>query len=196
MEIQIIDYGMGNIKSVSNALEYLGSEPRVVENSEDLEIERMIIPGVGAFGKAMKNLEPFRLKITKAIDSRIPVLGICLGMQVFFEDSDESGGVKGLSALSGKVTKPETNFRLPQIGWNSLNMKREDCPLFDDIDDGYVYYAHSYHVETRKEFIVATSDYGSEITGSVWDENLYGTQFHPEKSGKLGLKILKNFMEL
>ncbi len=196
MKVSIVDYGMGNIKSVSNALDFLDAEPLIASEPEDIEGDHIIIPGVGAFGDAMESFEPFLPRINRSIDSGVPILGICLGMQLFFETSEESPDTKGISALKGRVTRPLTDLRLPQIGWNSIEVRKDDCRLFDGIDDGYVYYAHSYHVETREDVVAATSDYGIEITASVWRDNLYGTQFHPEKSGKLGLKILKNFLEL
>ncbi len=182
--VSIIDYGMGNIQSVRNALEFLGVEPVVVNDIKDIDIGRKtIIPGVGAFGDAMKNIQP-------------PMLGICLGMQLFFETSEESDDEKGIAALEGKVVKPNTSQKLPQIGWNSLDIRKKNCPLFDGIENGYVYYAHSFHVDPDEDVIAATSDYGEEITASVWKDNIFGTQFHPEKSGKVGLKILKNFLRL
>ncbi len=196
MKVCIIDYGMGNIKSVSNALDFLGFEYKIINHPGDNIEEKIIIPGVGAFGDAMKNFEPFLSKIREAIDSGIPILGICLGMQLFFENSEESGEINGISALKGCVTRPKTNLILPHMGWNSLKIHKPDCPLFEGIDNGYVYYAHSYHVDAEREVVAATSNYGSKIIASIWEDNIYGTQFHPEKSGEVGLKILKNFLEL
>lgn len=196
-QINVIDYGMGNIKSVKNAFNFLGVETKVVRSPKDLDTsKRLIIPGVGAFGDAMRNLEEFVPVIEETIENGESVLGICLGMQVLFEESEEFERVEGLGVLKGKVTKIDTELQLPHIGWNSLNIRNDGGPLFDGIDDGYVYYVHSYHCESEESVVMATSEYGEEITASVWEENLFGTQFHPEKSGKLGLKILKNFTEL
>lgn len=194
MKVSIIDYGMGNIGSVSNAVTYLGADPKLIEKPENLEGEKIIIPGVGAFGDAMKNLKPFLSNLTKVIKSDIPVLGICLGLQVLFESSDESPRAKGLSILKGKVTPIETSKKLPHIGWNSLEIKKKSCPLFEGIENGYVYYAHTYHVKPKEDVTVATSGYGAQITAAVWKNNVYGVQFHPEKSGQLGLDILNNFL--
>lgn len=196
MTVSIIDYGMGNMQSVYNALRYLGATPRILDDPGNLKDDKIIIPGVGAFGDAMKNLEEFLPRINEAIDSDTPILGICLGMQVLFEGSEEAPETTGLEALKGKVTKIETNLKLPHIGWNSLNIKKRSCPLFEKIEDGYFYFVHSYQVQPQREVLAATSDYGAEIAASVWKENIFGTQFHPEKSGKLGLKLIKNFLEL
>lgn len=195
-KVSIVDYGMGNIRSVSNAVKILGAEARVSSSPDDLDAKKIIIPGVGAFGDAMKNLDPFLPNILEALESNIPILGICLGMQVFFENSEESPKTEGFSILKGRVTKIKTELNLPHIGWNSLDIKKDFCPLFRNLRGGYVYFAHSYYVRPKKDIVVATSEYGTEITASIWKENIFGTQFHPEKSGKLGLKILQNFLEL
>lgn len=196
MKISVVDYGMGNIRSVTNALRFLGAEPFVVDDPVDLEDGKIIIPGVGAFGDAMDSLRPFLPRLEEAFDAGIPILGICLGMQVFFETSDESPDVSGLGFLKGKVTRPATKLNLPHIGWNSIDIRKRSCPLFDDVKNGFVYYAHSYHVVPDDvDVVVAASDYGAEITASIWRGNVFGTQFHPEKSGKLGLRILQNFLE-
>ncbi len=194
-KVSVIDYGMGNIKSVSNALKFLGVDVEVIDSGDLLDGEKIIIPGVGAFGDAMKNLGPFVPKIESAIESGVPILGICLGMQVLFETSEEFRQIEGLRALKGTVKKLETNLRLPHIGWNYLEIKNKNCPILD-VPGGYVYYAHTYHARPEEDVVVAISDYGTDITAGIWKKNVYGTQFHPEKSGKLGLKILKNFVEL
>ncbi len=196
MDVSIIDYGMGNIKSVINALRYLDADPTVVDSPEDLSGEKIIIPGVGAFGDAMNKLEPFESELERALESEKPILGICLGLQVFFEYSDEATDITGLSFLEGNITRVETDFKLPHIGWNSLKIKNEKCPLFEDIKNGYVYYAHTYHANPNQDVTVAISSYDQDITAAVWQENIYGVQFHPEKSGELGLKILENFLEV
>lgn len=197
MVVSIIDYGMGNIKSVSNALDYLGAKNQVVERPAELEGDKIIIPGVGAFGDAMKNLNSFTPKIEEAFTLGKPILGICIGMQILFDESEESPHIGGLSVLAGSVEKVKTNLKLPHIGWNWLKIENAKCPLFEGVPEGYVYYAHSYHARPEKEITVATSDYAGDITAAVWNrENIYGVQFHPEKSGKMGLKLLKNFLSV
>lgn len=169
----------------------------VVDAPSKLDVvERVIIPGVGAFGDGMKNLGPFIPKVKEAINSGVPMLGICLGMQMLFEGSEESPKVKGLAAMKGKVVKIQTKLKLPHIGWNRLKIKKKACPLFDGVRDGYVYFVHSYHVLPEEDVVSATTSYGCEITASVWNENIFGAQFHPEKSGRTGLKMMKNFLEL
>lgn len=196
MDVSIIDYGMGNIKSVVNAFQYLNANPRVVDSPGDLSGEKIVIPGVGAFGDAMKKLEPFTSELTRALESNKPILGICLGLQVFFEYSDEAPDISGLSFLQGGITKINTDLKLPHIGWNSLQIKNDECPLFKEISNGYVYYAHTYHASPENDVTTATSSYDQDIVASVWKDNIFGVQFHPEKSGELGLKILQNFLEV
>ncbi len=196
VKVTIIDYGMGNIRSVYNALKHLGVDVTIISNPSNLPLEKIIIPGVGGFEDGMRNLKPFIPSIEKLLDLNIPILGICLGLQMFFEESEESLNVKGLGFMKGKVVKIRTNLKLPQIGWNKLTIRKRECPLFKDIENGYVYFVHSYHAEPEEDIVVATTNYGCEVTAVVWKNNLYGVQFHPEKSGRLGLKILKNFLEL
>ena len=190
---------MGNIRSVYNAFKYLKAEVDVVENPQKLELEKslLVIPGVGAFKDGIKNLQPFIPKIFEAIDLGVPVLGICIGFQMFFEESEESKNVKGLGLIKGKVVKIKTKLKLPHIGWNRLEIVKPNCPIFRGIEDGYVYFAHSYHaIPEDKNVIAAKTEYGCDVTAAVWKDNLYGVQFHPEKSGRIGLKILKNFLGL
>ncbi len=196
MTVSILDYQMGNIKSIDNALSYLEAETEIVEKPDNLNGEKIIIPGVGAFGQAMENLEPFRSKIEERMEEKVPILGICLGLQAFFEKSEEAPSVEGLGMLKGEIVKIDTELDLPHIGWNTLKIKDNNSPLFEDIDDGYVYFVHSYHANPKEEITTAVSEYGEEIKVSVHKDNIYGTQFHPEKSGEVGLKILKNFLEL
>jgi glutamine amidotransferase len=187
---------MGNVKSVYNALKYLAADPVIAKKPSEVNGERIIIPGVGSFGEGMNNLRLFIPKIKEALTSSIPLLGICLGLHMFFESSEESFAVNGLGLMKGKVVKVRTELKLPHIGWNSLEIEKKTCPLFKDVDNGYVYFVHSYHAVPEEDVIVATTSYGCKITASVWKNNVFGTQFHPEKSGAVGLRILKNFLEV
>jgi glutamine amidotransferase len=196
MDLAIIDYGMGNIKSVYNAFRCVGVEPALVKKPSALKADKIIIPGVGAFGDGMKNLAPFVPKLTKAIGSGVPVLGICLGLHMFFEGSEESPGVRGMDVIRGEVVKIRTRMRLPHIGWNSIKIKKKGCPLFKGLNWNYMYFVHSYHALPTEDAIAATTHYGREITAAVWKNSIYGTQFHPEKSGEAGLKLLENFLRL
>ncbi len=187
---------MGNVKSVYNALKFLGADPVIVTKPSEVKGEKLIIPGVGAFGEGMKNLKPFIPKIEEHLTSNAPLLGICLGLQVFFEKSEESPRAKGLGIMKGKVVKIPTSLNLPQIGWNSLEIKKKDCPILKGIDGGYTYFVHGYHAVPEEDVLAATTEYGVDVTAVVWKGNVIGTQFHPEKSGSIGLKMLENFLEL
>ena len=198
----IIDYDAGNLKSVEKALAALG-ENTVVSRDEKtiLSADKVILPGVGSFGDAMEKLHQYRLTevIRQVADKEIPLLGICLGLQLFFESSEESPGVKGLSLLPGKVVRfsKEMGLKVPHMGWNSLDIK-PGSRLFKGIDRGaYVYFVHSYYLKADRETdVAATAEYGVKFAASVERGNLFACQFHPEKSSGTGLKILKNFIEL
>ena len=200
--IAIIDYDAGNLKSVEKALASLG-QPSVVtrDRREILGADKVILPGVGAFGDAMSQLKKFELdKVVHEVAQRqIPLLGICLGLQLFFEGSEESAGVEGLGLLKGSVVRfsDQHGLKIPHIGWNSLELQN-DGRLFKGIADGsYVYFVHSYYLKaTDPQIVKATTTYGDLVHASVEQDNIFACQFHPEKSSTVGLSILKNFAEL
>ncbi|HOO06430.1 MAG: imidazole glycerol phosphate synthase subunit HisH [Ruminococcus sp.] len=198
--IAIIDYGAGNIFSVKNALDYLGLESALVKDEKSVrEADEIILPGVGAFPAAMEMLEKSGLvPVIREESKKKPFLGICLGMQVIFEKGYEFGECDGLGLIPGSVRKmEEPGLIIPHMGWNKLE-KLNDCPLLENIgDEEFVYFVHSYKAETEDKFIAAFSQYGGRVPALVWDGNfVYGAQFHPEKSGETGLKILRSFAEL
>ena len=198
--IAIIDYGAGNIFSVKNALDYLGLESALVKDEKSVrEADEIILPGVGAFPAAMEMLEKSGLvPVIREESKKKPFLGICLGMQVIFEKGYEFGECDGLGLIPGSVRKmEEPGLIIPHMGWNKLE-KLNDCPLLENIgDEEFVYFVHSYKAETEDKFIAAFSQYGGRVPALVWDGDLvYGAQFHPEKSGETGLKILRSFAEL
>lgn len=200
--IAIIDYDAGNLKSVEKALKYLGQDVIVSrDSSEILQADKVILPGVGSFGDAMNNLDHFNLvdTIKKVAEKDTPFLGICLGLQLLFEKSDETPGAEGLGILKGEILRipPKEGLKIPHMGWNSLHFAHNGR-LFQGIEEGaYVYFVHSYYLEAEEESIVkASAEYGVHIHASVEKENVFACQFHPEKSGETGLKILKNFTEL
>ena len=198
--IAIIDYDAGNIKSVEKALLSMGETPVLTRDPEViLQSDHIILPGVGSFGDAMENLNKFGLidVIHEAINRKIPFLGICLGLQLLFESSEETPGVAGLGILKGKIVRiPEgPGLKIPHMGWNSLNV-REGASLFKGLEkEPYVYFVHSYYLQAKDPKIVAaTAEYVVTIHASVEKENVFACQFHPEKSSKTGLAILKNFL--
>lgn len=195
--IAVIDYGAGNIFSVKNALDYLGMESRLTNKKEDIEsADALILPGVGAFPSAMEMLNKSGLVDTiKTQAKKKPFLGICLGMQLIFEKGFEFEECDGLGLIPGSVKKmEEENLIIPHMGWNKLEVLN-DCPLLAGLDENsYVYFVHSYKAECDDKNIAAYSNYGGRVPALVYDGNtVYGAQFHPEKSGETGLKILKNF---
>ena len=200
--IAIIDYDAGNLKSVEKALKYLGQDVIVSrDSSEILQADKVILPGVGSFGDAMNNLDHFNLvdTIKKVAEKDTPFLGICLGLQLLFEKSDETPGAEGLGILKGEILRipPKEGLKIPHMGWNSLNIKPQ-ARLFDEIaNNSYVYFVHSYYLKAEDENIVAAStEYSTHIHASVESGNIFACQFHPEKSSDVGLRILKNFASL
>lgn len=200
--IAIIDYDAGNLKSVEKALKYLGQDVIVSrDSSEILQADKVILPGVGSFGDAMNNLDHFNLvdTIKKVAEKDTPFLGICLGLQLLFEKSDETPGAEGLGILKGAILRipPKEGLKIPHMGWNSLNIKPQ-ARLFDGIaNNSYVYFVHSYYLKAEDENIVAAStEYSTHIHASVESGNIFACQFHPEKSSDVGLRILKNFASL
>ncbi len=198
--IAIIDYGAGNLHSVKNALDFLGAKSVVTGDREEiLNADRVILPGVGAFGDAMKCLDGSGLTETvreSALSGR-PFLGICLGLHLMFEESEESPGVKGLGIFKGKVVKiPESkNLKIPHMGWNSITIIKDSKILKNIGDNPYVYFVHSYYVKADdKNLISAYTEYGQKLDIAVERDNIFATQFHPEKSGDTGMDILKNFL--
>lgn len=200
--IAIIDYDAGNLKSVEKALLRVGAEPVVTRDAKViLQADKVILPGVGAFGEAMEKLESFDLiePIYKVVDKGTPFLGICLGLQLLFEYSEEKEGCKGLSLLKGGIKRiPDTpGLKVPHMGWNSLKVK-EGAKLFQNLpEEPYVYFVHSYYLQAEDPAIVAaTTEYGVTVHASVEKDHIFACQFHPEKSGETGLAILKNFVGL
>jgi glutamine amidotransferase len=197
--IVIIDYDAGNLMSIRNALARLGAEVKVSRRKIDIErSSALILPGVGAF-ECMKRIELIQRTIINEIKQDKPFLGLCLGLQLLFESSEESPGVKGLGIFDGEVKKlpNKDGFKVPHLGWNSIKIERK-CKLLDGISSGaYVYFANSYVAKPLdRRIIAATSTYSKEFASVICKENIFATQFHPEKSGEIGLRMLRNFVEL
>lgn len=204
--IALIDYGAGNLRSVQKALLHVGAKVEIVTGPERLlEAQAAVLPGVGAFDDCANSLQKQNLfgAIRSFIDSGRPFLGICVGYQILFERSEEFNNKApspGLGVFKGKVVRfsEENRLKVPQIGWNELEIVRPDCPLYNGIPNGsFVFFVHSYYPKPDDESIIASrTDYGTHFASSVWRKNLFATQFHPEKSQKVGLQLLKNFVAL
>lgn len=198
MKIAIIDYGMGNLKSVSKAFEKLGAQTMITDDYHILlEADGVVLPGVGAIKEAMERLQ------TKGLDQAIqtyirkgkPFLGICLGMQLLFERSCENGSYRGLDILPGEIVKLDVNLKIPHVGWNRLEITKDSSLFMGVPEDCYVYFVHSYYLETEADIVTAYVEYEKRIAVAVQRDNVFGLQFHPEKSGEVGLQILENFVE-
>ena len=206
--IAIIDYGVGNLFSISSSLRYLGFDIEIVKDEEKIKsADKIVLPGVGAFKDAMDKLTATGLvpAIKEQVANGKPMLGICLGMQLLFEDSYEYGHHNGLGLIKGSVCPLEDDLKaagcnrlkVPQMGWNELEILKKDNPIMKYSNDGdFVYYVHSYYAKNCENSLVAVSDYGVKVPGTVANGNVFGCQFHPEKSGEAGLKILKAFGEM
>jgi len=198
--ICIIDYRMGNLRSVQKGFEKVGNSAFITNKSREItKAKKLVLPGVGAFGKAIDSIHELRLRntILKMVSDGIPLLGICLGMQLLLEKSEESNRAQGLKLIPGVVKRFQSGKKIPHIGWNQINIKKS-IPLLNNIPDGsYFYFVHSYFSHPAdNEHIYANTDYEEEFPSIIGRDNIYGIQFHPEKSQDLGLQILKNFAEL
>lgn len=199
-EIIIIDYGMGNVGSVAGALDYLGGNYSISSHrSAIIAADALILPGVGAFGAAMENLKKLDLLDVlseEVLKNKKPFFGICLGMQLLAKDSSEQGFHRGLGWIDGHVfaMKSHDNFRVPHVGWNNVNFKRDNS-FFEKIDEGaHFYFDHSFHLSCKQDLVVATCYYGESYVAAIQKENIFASQFHPEKSQRNGLRMLRNFL--
>jgi glutamine amidotransferase len=195
--IGILDYGVGNLFSLGKALERSETTPIIINSEESIkDIDAIIIPGVGSFDAALNNNKGQFFNIVDRVKNGIPVLGICLGLQLFFEESEE-GKRKGLGLLSGSVVRISKKLKIPHMGWNTIDIINEN-QLVENLESGnYVYFVHSYYpLPKRREVVVAETEYGDRMPCIIAFKNIYGTQFHPEKSGKVGQTLLQNFVKI
>ena len=196
----VIDYDAGNIKSVEKALDFLGESVVVTRDKQTiLQADRVILPGVGAFGDAMEKIRRYHLEsvLKEVVQNGTPFLGICLGLQLLFDSSEETPNAKGLGILKGKIVHiPDAKLKVPQIGWNSLHFPKNGR-LFEGIsENAFVYFVHYYYLQAEEDIVTATTEYGVEIHASVEKGNVFACQFHPEKSSKVGLRMLENFIRV
>jgi glutamine amidotransferase len=197
--ITVVDYKLNNLRSLENTLRRLGHDVRVTSNPQDIRTaEKLILPGVGAFGDGMRNLREFELAepFIEKVKAGTPTLGICLGMHLLFTESEEFGLHRGLDLLKGRVVKLPANLRVPHMGWNQLHPKRPDSLTEGVAESNFVYFVHSYYVQTAANIVLATTDYELEFAAIVHERNIWATQFHPEKSQHVGERILQNFASL
>ncbi len=200
--IALVDYGMGNLRSVEKALARVGADVRIVSDAGSMRgAQALVLPGVGAFGDCLANLRKLKLEdaVREFIGSGKPFLGICLGFQALFESSEEAPGVKGLGLFPGNVPRFAVNgLKVPHMGWNQLRIQRPQCPVLAGMaDKPYVYFVHSYYCRPADAAVVCgTTDYGGEFCSMLWRDNVFATQFHPEKSQAVGLQMLANFVDL
>lgn len=200
--IAIIDYGAGNLQSVKKAFDFIGAESVITDEPKViLSADKILLPGVGSFGDAMDSMAKNGLveTVKECAQSGKPFLGICLGLQLLFEESEESPGVKGLGIFKGKIRKfsPDMGLKIPHIGWNSLSIKQKNGIFKDIPENAYVYFVHSYYLLAEDENDIATvTNYGIDFHSAVGKNNVFATQFHPEKSGDVGLQILRNFASM
>lgn len=194
--IAILDYGAGNLKSIKNSFLKIGEEATITKDPYKIEkSDAMVLPGVGAFGEAMKYIENYKGLIYDFISTGKPFLGVCLGLQLLFTKSQENEGIEGLDIFKGEVIRLPEGLKVPHMGWNNLNIVNE-CSLFNEISTDYMYFVHSYYARPEDESIIAaTTEYGIDVTAAVCKNNIFATQFHPEKSGEIGLNILRNFIK-
>jgi glutamine amidotransferase len=196
--ISVINYGVGNLRSVKKGLEKSGAKVKITNSSKELnKTDAIVFPGVGAFKAAMKNLSPLLNTLKQFVEDEKPILGICLGLQLFFTKSSEGGSMDGLNFISGNVIKLPDTVKTPQMGWNTINITKFH-PLLEDIEnESYVYFVHSYFAKpSNSEVVIATTKYGCTFPSVIVKKNLFATQFHPEKSSKVGLKIIENFVNI
>ena len=200
--ITIIDYGSGNLKSIKNGFKKINANAIISSSLKDIDdAEALVLPGVGAFGNAMENLDKYENSIEDHIATGKPFLGVCLGLQVLFSTSDESPDIPGLDIFQGEVlhfpdSVKENGLKIPQMGWNQLEIKNQ-CPILDGVNNNFMYFVHSYYVNPEdRNIIAATVNYCIDVPAVICKENIFATQFHPEKSGEKGLQILKNFVKL
>jgi glutamine amidotransferase len=197
-QVSIVNYGVGNLRSVKRGLEKSGAKVLITHNPKDLnKSDAIVLPGVGAFAAAVKNIAPLSDVVTQLVDDRKPLFGICLGLQLLFTRSSENGSTDGLNLISGDIVKLPNSVKLPQMGWNAVDIMRSH-PLLEGVQNrSYVYFVHTYVPQpSERNVIVATTEYGVKFPSVIAKQNLFATQFHPEKSGKTGLTILKNFVKI